>query len=476
MRSFVGSLPALSLVIALSFAHAQTTPPAAPPVPASQGSSAPAAPLRAVQPQQPTLPVPPALKRPVIFACGLGKNGALSLYANTLYSENSAGWDLNTAPKVANGTCSSSTPFFFSIPVPEGNYRVQILFGGPADSVVTVRAEARRLMLEKIDVKANATVLKIFDVNVRVPEFTNPDGTPNRVRLKSREFGNLDWDNKLTIEFNGTNPSFHAFSITPLTGSRVDEVIYLAGDSTMVDQDVEPWASWGQMLPRFFRTGVVVANNAESGESASSFLGEQRFAKIMSVIKPGDVFFVQFAHNDQKVPNGLPNYTRIMTEFVKQVRAKGAIPVIVTSMNRDSFDADGHIVDTLGGYPQASRQIATDNNVPLIDLNAMSKTMFEAMGKDGADHAFMKFKAGSYPGVDRDISDTTHFNNFGAYELARCVVHGIRQNKLALSVFLDSTIPDFDPAHPDAFATFSLPYTPLQKKEDVTQIPQANLK
>ena len=58
--------------------------------------------------------------------------------------------------------------------------------------------------------------------------------------------------------------------------------IYLAGDSTMVDQDVEPWASWGQQLPRFFQTGVVVANHAESGESSSSFVGEQRMAKILS--------------------------------------------------------------------------------------------------------------------------------------------------------------------------------------------------
>jgi lysophospholipase L1-like esterase len=245
----------------------------------------------------------------------------------------------------------------------------------------------------------------------------------------------------------------------------------------MVDQDVEPWASWGQMLPRFFLPGVVVANHAESGEASNSFISEQRFAKIMSIIKPGDFFFVQFAHNDQKNgPNFPAQYRIIMTDFVTQVRAKGAVPVIVTSMNRDSFDADGHITDTLGGYPQASREIAKDTNTALIDLNAMSKVLFEAMGPEGANHAFMKFKAGSYPGVDRDIADTTHFNNFGAYELARCVVHGIREDKLPIVKFLDPSVPDFDPAHPDAFADFRLPYTPPQQQGDVTQIPQANLK
>jgi hypothetical protein len=270
MRSFTGSLLALALTLTLSAAHAQTTPTAtAPPAATSAPPTAPAAAPRPAAPAQPTFPVPPALTKGVAYACGQGKNGAESLFATTLYSEKTAGWDLKTAPKVENGTCSSDKPFFFSIPVPEGNYRVKILFGGPADTVVTVRAEARRLMLEKVAVKANATLEKSFDVNVRVPEFLNPDGTPNRVRLKQREFGNLNWDNKLTIEFNGTNPSFHALSITPLTGSninsQIDPVVYLGGDSTMVDQDTNPWASWGQQLPRFFLPGVVIANHAESG-------------------------------------------------------------------------------------------------------------------------------------------------------------------------------------------------------------------
>jgi lysophospholipase L1-like esterase len=197
----------------------------------------------------------------------------------------------------------------------------------------------------------------------------------------------------------------------------------------------------------------------------------------MSLIKPGDYFFVQFAHNDQKRGPDFPEkYRAIMTDFVNQVRAKGATPVIVTAMNRDQFDADGHMRDSLAPYPQISREVAAATGAALIDLNAMSKTMFEAMGQAGADHAFMKFKAGSYPGVNRDISDSTHFNNFGAYELARCIVHGIRQDNLPLTKFLDPAVPDFDPAHPDAFEKFSLPYTPMQKAEDVTAIPQANLK
>jgi lysophospholipase L1-like esterase len=476
MRSFSGPLLALALI--LPVARAQTAPSAAPPAPpaaAPASPAAPAAPRRPAPPQQPTFSVPPALKGTVTFACGQGKNGATSLFANTPYSETSAGWDLKTAPKVENGTCSSDKPFFFSIPVPEGNYRVKILFGGPADTVVTVRAEARRLMLEKVAVKANAALEKDFDVNVRVPEFLNPDGTANRVRLKQREFGNLNWDNKLTLEFNGTNPSFHAFSITPL-GSHADPVVYLGGDSTMVDQDSEPWASWGQQLPRFFLPGVVIANNAESGETSASFQGEQRFAKIMSVIKTGDFFFMQFNHNDQK-PGAVPldKYKQILTDFVTQVRAKNAVPVIVTAQHRRSFDASGHITNSLGDYPDAARQVAADTHAYLIDLTAMSEVLFNAMGDEGSKHAFMYFPANTFPDQTRDYADNTHFNGYGAYELARCIVKGIRENKMYIAAHIDPTVPVFDPAKPDPFATFYLPPTPSQKKEDPTQIPQANL-
>ncbi len=461
-----GCLLAFTLTVTLTAQTPDSAAPAAPRPPRT-AAAAPAPIVATV--------VPPALTGPVTYTCGPAKKGAIALTSTSLLvATTTAGWDLNTVPAVTNGICSATTdkPFFFSIPVPPGNYRVTMTLGGKQASTVTVRAEARRLMLENIAIPAGKTVARAIDVNVRIPEFTKPDGTPGRVRLKAREVGNLDWDAKLTLEFNGANPAFHTLTIEPIT----EPVIYLAGDSTMVDQDVEPWASWGQQLPRFFSPGVVIANHAESGESAISFLGEQRFAEILSLIKPGDFFFVQFAHNDQKVPNGLPRYIQIMTDFVTQVKAKGATPVIVTSMNRDNFDAEGHITDTLGGYPQASRQIAADTGVALIDLNDMSKTMFEAMGPAGADHAFMKFKAGSYPGVERDISDTTHFNNFGAYELARAIVHGVRQDKLPIAKFLDPTVPDFDPAHPDAFADFHLPYTPPQVQGDVTQIPQANLK
>lgn len=456
----------------LAFALALTAA-AQPPAPAAPAPDAAAAARRAAQSQLPPPPVPPpALTGPETFTCGAAKPGEISLVPAAMVFDPVAGFDLQTVPTIANGICSSDKPLFFSIAVPEGNYRITLNLGGKAASVTTVRGEERRLFVENLAIAAGKTATRTFDINVRIPDFRNPDGTRNRVRLKGDEIDrNFDWDQKLTLEFNGTNPAFHSLTIEPIS----EPVIYLVGDSTMVDQHLEPWTSWGQMFTRFLLPGVVIANQAESGESAASFVGEQRWAKVLSLIKPGDWFIVQFAHNDQKAANGMPHYIEIMTDFVNQVRAKGATPVIVTSMNRETFDADGHITDSFAGYIQAARKVAADTNTALIDLNAMSKTMYETWGPAGADHAFMKFKAGSYPGVERDISDTTHFNSYGAYELARCIVKGIKDDNLPIAKFLDPSVPAFDPAHPDAFADFHSPYSP-PPKADVTPIPQTTLR
>lgn len=402
------------------------------------------------------------------FVCGKSRTGATPLTASSIYSATTPGFDLQTLPQADSKSCSSDKPFFFSIALPEGSYRITVTLGGAQPSTTTVWAEARRLMLEKVAVKANGAVTRKFDVNVRVPAIAGD--ASHTVHLKPREVGNLDWDAKLTLEFNGDHPSFRELRIEPIH----ETTIYLAGDSTVVDQDVEPWAAWGQMLPRFFRPGVVVANHAESGETTRSFVTEQRLAKIMSLIQPGDYLFIQFAHNDQK-PNAvsLEDYKKLLIDYIAQARAKRATPVLVTSMNRRTFDAEGKITNSLAAYPGAMREVAAEQQVALIDLNAMSKTLFEALGAEGTLRAFMHYPANSFPNQTEAISDDTHFNGYGAYELARCIVHGIRQDKLPLRKYQTSDVPDFNPAAPDPVDTFSLPATPIPPKTaNVTKIPQ----
>ncbi|MGA9669992.1 MAG: rhamnogalacturonan acetylesterase, partial [Terracidiphilus sp.] len=134
---------------------------------------------------------------------------------------------------------------------------------------------------------------------------------------------------------------------------------------------------------------------------------------------------------------------------------------------------DGKITNSLAGYPDAMREVAAAQHVALIDLNAMSKALFEVLGPDGSMKAFMHYPANSFPNQTEAISDDTHFNKYGAYELARCVVQGIRNAKLPIRNLLSDDVRDFDPARPDALATFDLPATPIPPKtENVMKVPQ----
>ena len=414
---------------------------------------------------QPAAPLNPNLMK---YACGSANRMFAALSPTSRFTDTTAGFDLLDSPTVQAGSCTSDKPFFFSVPIPEGTYRVTVVLGGPQSSVTTVRAEGRRLMLAKIRSGANDSVTKIFDTNVRYPEI---NGDPeDKVKLKSRELGILNWDHKLTLEFNGDHPSIRSIDIEPIPS---EPVIYLAGDSTVVDQYYEPWAAWGQMLPRFFLPGIVVANHAESGETTKSFVAEQRLFKIMTTIKPGDYLFIQFAHNDMK-PGAvsIDEYKNLLISYITQTRTRGATPVLVTAMNRRTFDASGHITNSFGLYPDTMREVAAQQKVTLIDLNSMSKTLFEAIGPEGTLKAFMHYPENSFPGQTAAISDDTHFNSYGAYELARCMVHGIREANLPLAKFLDPAIPDLNPAHPDAQSDFDLPFTPILIKTDPTKVGQ----
>jgi lysophospholipase L1-like esterase len=407
-----------------------------------------------------------------MFVCGAPdatEAGAVPLSATSLYSATTPGFDLNTAPEVKDGLCFSDHPFFFSAPMPEGDYRITIVFASTQPAANTVRAESRRLMIEQAVTAPGAPATRIFDVNVRTPRI---DGdAQNQITLKPREFGKLDWDGKLTLEFNGEHPSIRSIAIAPLH----ETTLYLAGDSTVVDQDVEPWTAWGQILPRFFAPGIVIANYAESGETIRGFIDEHRLAKVFSRMQAGDYLFLQFGHNDQKLNAvSLADYKMLLTETIAKTRARGATPVLVTSMNRRSFDGAGKIVNSLSPYTEAVREMAAAQQTALIDLNALSKTLFEAMGPDLSMKAFMHYPANAYPNQTEAISDDTHFNGYGAYELARCVVHGMREAKLPLLEFLRSDAIDFDPARPDPQPYFHLPATPIPPKQrDVMKTPQS---
>jgi lysophospholipase L1-like esterase len=402
---------------------------------------------------------PASPNRPLGFSFGSrARSGFTLVRADQPYTSERGFGVLGAAPKQDGDSVCSEQPFLFAADVPEGNYDVTVRLGsGKSDSVTTLKAEARRLLLESVDTKRGHAVTRSFTINVRYPQLQ----TGESVRLKPDEQNDFDWDHRLELEFNGSHPCVRSVEITPNPKAIT---VYIAGDSTVTDQRKEPWAAWGQMLPRFFGPGVAIANHAESGESLKSFVGERRWPKLLETIKRGDYLFIQFTHNDQKPGSShvdpFTTYQGMLKDWIDEARKRGATPVLVTSMHRRRFDAAGKIVNTLDDYPEAMRQLAAREQVALIDLNEMSRKLFEALGPEGTLKAFVHYPAGTFPGQDKALADDTHFNNYGAYELARCVVEGIQQNHLGLTQFLTKDVQAFDPARPDPVSGWKLPLSP----------------
>jgi lysophospholipase L1-like esterase len=359
--------------------------------------------------------------------------------------------------ELTNDLVKSNSPFYFSVALPEGNYKVTVTLGDQKESsLTTIKAESRRLMLEDIKTKAGELVTKTFIVNVKDKNITGGQV----VGLKPRELTKLDWDDKLTLEFD------HQTALNAIEITKVEDqiTVFLAGNSTVVNQDNEPWASWGQMIPRFFKPGVAIANHAESGLTLGSFLGSRRLAKVLSVMKPGDYLFIEFGHNDQKEKGAndgaYKSYTERLNTFVSEVKKKGGIPVIVTSTSRRSFGPDGKIQNSLGDYPDAARKAAQANQVALIDLNAMTTTLFNALGVEPSKKAFVHYPANSYPEQTTALADNTHFNPYGAYEIAKCIILGIREQQLGIAKFLVDDVVVFNPAMPDDVNKWHWPESP----------------
>lgn len=338
--------------------------------------------------------------------------------------------------------CTSNQPFFFSVALPEGNYSVTVLLGDAQnESTTTVKAELRRLFVEQAHTRPGEFIIRTFVVNIRTPKIRNYSEVKLKDREKTTEI--WAWDGKLTLEFSGERSSVAALTITKVENIPM---VYLLGDSTVADQPLAPYSSWGQMLPRFFKPGVAVANHAESGESLGSSLSSRRLAKVLSLMNPGDYVLIQYGHNDEKEKGegvgAFTTFKRNLKRFVSTARRVGGIPVLVTPVQRRTFDQKGRITNSHGDYPEAVRQLAKEERIPLIDLHAMSTTLYEALGPE---RSKLAFKDG----------DRTHHNNYGSYQLAKCIVEGIKANKLSIAKYLVRDLVPFDPAKPDPIESAS---------------------
>lgn len=360
----------------------------------------------------------------------------------------------------------SERPFYFSVPVEDGNYKVTVTLGNKKKAAQTVvRAESRRLMVENCVTKKGKFETYSFIVNKRSQEI--PGG--GKVSLKPRELDYLNWDSLLTLEFNGAAPAVQRICIEPDTTATT---IFLCGNSTVVDQELEPWASWGQMIPRWFTDKVAISNHAESGLTVRTFLDGHRLDKVLSMLKKGDYVVCEFGHNDQKEKRpgdgAWYHFAHGLKTFIDRVRAANGHIIFITPTQRRSFDEATHtkIQETHLDYPDAMRAVAKREGVPVIELHDMTRTFFEALGYEGSKKALVHYPANTFPGQDKPLADNTHFNPYGAYEVAKMVVMGMKQLQLPIIGELKTEWQDFDAAHPDdpdAFVWYQA------QKQDVTK-------
>jgi lysophospholipase L1-like esterase len=371
--------------------------------------------------------------------------------------------DSEYTPENGFGWLQGADKSVFGVKVPEGNYEVTLTFKSPAAAAAaTVKVESRRLVLMPLAPPQTAT--RKFTVAVLTHHI--PGG--GSIGIKGSENTSETWNERLTVELFPNAESLVSMEIVPAEKSIT---VFLAGDSTVTDQGSEPWGAWGQMLPRFFDTGVAVANYAGSGRALFSFKGERRLKKILSTMQPGDYLFIQFGHNDQKDKREgagpSTTYADGLREYIREARARGGKPVVVSPMERRRWKG-GKPGETLTGYANACRDVAAEMKVPFIDLHAMSLQLYGAMGDGGSKKLFVHYPANAFPGYSRELRDNTHHSVYGAYELARCVVEGIRKSVPELASHFRNDFSPFNPSKPDAEDTAAIPRSPrieLQKPE-----------
>ena len=240
------------------------------------------------------------------------------------------------------------------------------------------------------------------------------------------------------------------FVLTSMTQDKVT-TIFIIGDSTAAKKDLSkgsPERGWGMALQCYFDEEFIrVDNHAVNGRSSKSFIDEGRWDKVLELLKPGDYVIIQFGHNDEKAqpdrhtdPGSTFDYN--LAKFVRETREKGGIPVLMNCVVRRNFmvkapdNADDEalrnttfkdgvkmvegdtLVDTHGLYAVAPRDVARRMHCYFVDANRITHDLEQSLGVEGSKKLHMWYKPDEHPAVPGGRQDNTHYNIYGAHEVA----------------------------------------------------------
>lgn len=283
--------------------------------------------------------------------------------------------------------------------------------------------------------------------------------TTNKIALTSKAAGEyLEQsfevalvDGQLNIAFSGSAPKINALVITKLADRVAGETptIYISGDSTVqtYDEYWKPQAGWGQMISRYFTSDVTFSNQSIGGRSSKSFILEGRLDTILRAIKPNDYFLIQFGHNDATV--SIParyaspaDYKNYLKTYIEGTRQRGAIPILVTPVGRRDYNETTGIFNvSFPTYVAAMKEVADELDVDLVDLSTLSRTYYDSIGPIGTLAVFLHLEAGIYTAFPSGSVDNTHFQEYGAIQIARLLSGGIK----ALNIPLSALVTDVEP-------------------------------
>ncbi len=250
--------------------------------------------------------------------------------------------------------------------------------------------------------------------------------------------------------------------------------VFMIGDSTMANKPLDKEnqeRGWGQMLPIYFEGPIKVDNHAVNGRSSKSFIDEGRWEKVREQIRPGDYVIIQFGHNDEKAKSPdrytVPGSTfdANLKKFVSETREKGGTPILMNSIVRRNFPANGiaaaqtddrqktwkkglenypaegdTLVDTHGDYRIAPRNVAEEMGVAFVDMNALTHELVQGLGKDASKSLYMWMPVGVYEFAPNGRIDNTHLNVFGGIVVSRLAVNALAEKVPTLRPYIRRTV------------------------------------
>lgn len=232
--------------------------------------------------------------------------------------------------------------------------------------------------------------------------------------------------------------------------AAAQERIFIASDSTAqgYGADRYPQTGWGQMLGCGLVPGVEVMNRAMGGRSTRTFISEERWSKLVTDARPGDLVLIQFGHNDassnrpERYAPAAGLYRDNLLRMIWEARGKGLVPVLVTPPARRSFE-DGKAKADFAQYSEVMRELVVTTGTPLIDLEARSRALLDELGADKAKALYLHYKpedrVAAFP---KGIDDDTHFSELGARAMANLVAQELKGLKVPVAEKVLAERPD----------------------------------